>query len=394
MSIDPNQLKSELNDELKDIMNYWIQNVPDKNNGGFYGRIDFKNKVDARSSKGIILNTRILWSFSACYKRYNSPELLALSGRSFKYLIKYFLDLDNGGLFWELNCKGHPINQRKQIYAQAFGIYAFSEYFSITNTLEAKDQAMALFRLIEKYARDQELGGYLEAFSNEWQPIEDVRLSDKDLNSVKTMNTHLHILEAYTTLLRITDDHEVKKALVDLIDLMNSQFLNEDYQFNLFFDKNWELRSHNVSFGHDIEAAWLILDAARQVEDDRIIETCERNAIKIADRFIDEGLDENGAVLNELNKETGTIDSDLHWWPQMEAMLGLSYVYSITQDQGYLDVASCIWEFTKNHIIDRANGEWHFRVDKEGKPYTEDKISMWKAPYHSSRACLYIMDIL
>ncbi|WP_298514538.1 AGE family epimerase/isomerase [uncultured Kordia sp.] len=384
-------LKLELHKELLNILQYWETHTIDEEHGGFVGKIDFFNNHVPKASKGIILNTRILWAFSASANHLNTEKYRTLCDQSFAYIQTYFKDTYHKGVFWEVDFTGKPINKRKQIYAQVFTIYALSEYYITTKNESAKSWAIDLFNTIEKYAKDTLHGGYFEAFHEDWSPIKDMRLSKKDLNASKTMNTHLHILEAYTSLLKIHDSIEVKKALRSLIHLLFDKFLNVDYNFELFFDDQWKLLSHSISYGHDIEAAWLIIEAAKAVDDSNLIKKANSIAIQIADNFLATALHKNGAVLNEKNRKTNEIDTDLHWWPQVEAMIGLDYAYQLTQHQKYIEASLKIWSYTKKHIIDHTHGEWYFRVDENNNPYTiEDKVSMWKAPYHNARACIVL----
>ncbi len=387
------QFKSELHAELLNILAYWTNNTQDLQHGGFYGRIDSENQKVTDASKGIILNTRILWSFSAASNYLQSNEHGAICDRAYRYIKDYFVDAEQGGVFWEVDYLGGPLNKRKQVYAQAFAMYAFSEYYEFSKKTEAQDLAVDLFRLIEKYSYDKRKDGYLEALSEDWGRLDDMRLSEKDMNTSKTMNTHLHILEAYTRLLQVCDGEKVRKTLKSLVELFNEKFLSDAYNYHLFFDDDWSLQSQVVSFGHDIEAAWLVLEAAKAVGDEGLIEKCSDNAIKIADAFLKDGLN-GGAVLNEKDLKTGEADTDRHWWPQVEAMIGLAYVYNLTKEEKYIQTAIDIWQYVKGHLLDKENGEWYFRVNEQGVPYGEDKVSMWKAPYHTTRACMVLNEIL
>ena len=248
------QFKDEISSELNEIQKYWEQYGIDNKNGGFVGRRDYSNKQIFGAPKGVILNTRILWTFSAIGNFKKDDDLRFYANRAYEYLNKYFRDREFEGVFWELDALGKPVNKRKQIYAQAFAIYALSEYFIFSGKEEAKDWALSIFELIEKYARDENLNGYIEAFQVDWSPIEDMRLSSKDKNSTKTMNTHLHILEAYTTLFQISKSQTVKEALGNLIQLFIKKFYDsKNHHFQLFFDNNWGIEGNIVSFGHDIE---------------------------------------------------------------------------------------------------------------------------------------------
>ena len=386
-------LKLELYKELRHILSYWSSNTLDKKYGGFVGRINSENKVIPNASKGVILNTRILWSFSAASNYLKISEYKSICDRAYQYLKCFFKDEIYGGLFWEINYAGEPINKRKQIYAQSFAIYALSEYYTLTKNEEVKVWAIELFNLIEKYAKDKIKNGYVEAFCEDWSHIEDMRLSHKDMNSSKTMNTHLHILEAYTKLLNIFNSEDLRSALKNLIELIQQNFLNSNYNYDLFFDNDWNLQSNIVSYGHNIETAWLVVEAAKVIGNYDIIVQTQNTAIKIADAFLNDGIDSEGAVMNEKNLDTGKIDTDRHWWPQMEALIGLKYVYELTKNPKYADASLKIWEFAKNNLIDKTHGGWHFRVDKNCKVYIhEDKVSMWKAPYHTSRACILVQN--
>tara|TARA_R110002050_G_scaffold196426_2_gene331324 strand:+ start:14139 stop:15323 length:1185 start_codon:yes stop_codon:yes gene_type:complete len=385
------QLKSELNSELKNILSYWTKNTLDQKYGGFVGRIDHDNKIIPKASKGVILNTRILWSFSATSNHLKTNEYVAVCTRAFSYLKTFFNDENNKGVFWEVDYDGKPLNKRKQVYAQAFTIYALSEYYLLTKNEAAKNWAIELFELLEKFAKDEVHLGYFEAFNEDWSPIEDMRLSEKDMNASKTMNTHLHVLEAYTSLLKIYDIQPLRASLKMLVEVFFEKFLNDRNHYELFFDDEWNLLSNTVSYGHDIEAAWLVIDAAIMLNDEVLLQKANKIALRVADTFLKEAIDEEGAVLNEKNTITKYIDTDRHWWPQVEALIGLDYAYRLNNDKNYIKASLKIWEYTKTHLIDHKNGEWFFRVAKDGTVYTEeDKVSMWKAPYHTTRACILL----
>ncbi len=379
--------------ELQNILNYWSANTIDEINGGFVGERDHYNNLVPNASKGIILNSRILWSFSAASNHLKTTKYTSICKRAFNYLKAHFNDENSGGVYWELDAKGKPINTRKQVYAQAFMIYALSEYYLFSKSKEALNWAVELYNLIEKYAKDTDFGGYIEAFNKDWSPIADMRLSDKDKNEAKTMNTHLHVLEAYTNLYKVYENEDLKQNLTDLINLFLTKFLNANNNLNLFFDEQWNLKSSVVSFGHDIETAWLLIEAAKVIKDKKLISETERVAVLIADVFIAKGVDVDGGVMNEYEPETGTLDGDKHWWPQAEALVGLRYAYNITKNEKYLEVASKILNFIQTKIIDKTNGEWFWRVNKNGELYTSEyKIGMWKAPYHTSRACIILNE--
>jgi mannobiose 2-epimerase len=389
------QLKEEMQNHLvKGILPYWMNNTIDNANGGFVGRIDGKGQLHEKAGKGSVLNARILWTFSAAYESFQNPDYLKVATRAFDYLLNRFMDKEHGGIYWMLDYNGNPLETKKQVYAQAFAIYGFSAYYNVTGNKTALGAAIDLFHLIEKHAIDAKENGYFEAYDQHWNLLDDLRLSDKDANEKKTMNTHLHILEAYSSLYKIWKDSLLRKQLKNLIQLFLNRFVTSDYRFRLFFDEKWNCKSHEISFGHDIEGSWLLQEAAEVLGDKLLIEKTKKLSISMADAVIRSGIDQDGGLMYEAIPD-GITDSDKHWWPQAEAIVGFVVAWQNSNDLKYLQRAAKTWEFTKSKIIDHNNGEWWFRVNKAGEPYIqEDKIGPWKCPYHNGRACLEIVKRL
>lgn len=388
-------LKTEMQSHLlNDILPYWMERTIDEKHGGFIGRIDGNNRIDEKADKGAILNSRILWTFSAAYNYFKDPAYLSNADRAFSYLIDHFIDNEHGGVFWMLDYKGNPTETKKQIYTQAFAIYGFSAYYKASRNKHALNAAIELFKLIETYAFDHGENGYFEAFDRQWNLLQDLRLSEKDANEKKTLNTHLHILEAYTTLYQIWKDKKLEKQLKNLIELKLDKFVNENSRFQLFFDENWNPKSDLISFGHDIEGSWLLLEAAKVLGDEQLIAKTKKVAISMVNSVMESGIDNDGGLMYEVY--SGVIkDTDKHWWPQAEAIVGFVNAWQISSDSKYLKKAKMVWEFTKDKIIDWKDGEWWFRVNKVGQPYLqEDKAGPWKCPYHNGRACLEIIKRL
>lgn len=393
--IDPIAFSKTLELELENILGFWKKNTLDHKFGGFLGRIDHTNTVVEKAPKGVILNTRILWTFSKANNFYRDQRFDAECSRAFEYLYQHFRDSEYGGVYWEVDHIGVPTNKRKQIYAQAFCIYALAEYYKYSKNRKAIDWAMDLYDLLEIKARDPKDDGYIEAFDEQWQSIHDLRLSEKELNAPKTTNTHLHVLEAYTTLFEVTKDSKVGKSLQRLLQLFLDLIFDESNHLRLFFSMDWEIQSSEISFGHDIEAAWLLHYGAEILDDPTILNKTAYRLVKVSNTFIEEALDTDFGVFNAIDSKQGKIDRDKHWWPQAEAMMGMLYAWKVTHDEAYLTIAFQIWEFINKHIIDPENGEWYFRVDVKGNPYTtEDKVGPWKCPYHNSRAMIELIGIL
>lgn len=376
----------------KNILPFWIHRMIDETNGGFYGRIDGNNVLHADADKGIILNTRILWTFSAAYRQLKNPDYLNAAARAFEYLTSHFLDQEEGGVYWMLNAKGEPVDTKKQVYAQAFAIYALSEFYKVVKDPKVLDLARSLYEVTEKYSFDKEQNGYLEAFNKQWQLLADLRLSEKDANEAKTMNTHLHVLEAYTNLLRVWPNDDLRERLDNLITLFLNRFISEGGHFHLFFDENWKLKSQTYSYGHDIEGGWLLVEAAEVSGNEELLKQCKKAAIVLTDAAL-EGMDEDGGLMNE-GDIRGVEDTDKHWWPQAEALVGLVNVYQLTGNSAYLQKADDTWRFINTRLVD-TEGEWHWMVHRDGSiNRVEDKAGPWKCPYHNGRAMLELMERL
>lgn len=386
------KLKSELNDELTRILNYWMKNTPDNEYGGFLGQIDAEDKVVPGSPKGSVLNARVLWSFSAAYNLNKNPEYLHYADRAYQYITNYFIDKEYGGVYWTVDYKGNPLDTKKQVYAHAFAIYGLSEYYRASGNEEAKTTAISFYKLLVEHSYDTVRTGYLEAFTCEWEQINDLRLSAKDANEKKTMNTHLHVLEGYANLYSIWPDDGLKAQIITLLHNFLDRFINpETYHLNLFFDENWNRRSALVSYGHDIEAAWLLLEAAEIIKHGPLIERLKDISIKIAKASLN-GLDVDSGLWYEYEPSDNHLVKEKHWWVQAEAIVGFYNTWQITGDEKFLELAEKTWEFVKKNIIDPKNGEWVWGIDENGNVMpNEDKAGIWKCPYHNSRACMEIV---
>lgn len=386
-------LKVEVHDELtSNILHFWESKMLDVN-GGFYGRMTGQNELLKDSARGGILNARILWTFSSAARVLKSSHYMDIARHAKEYIFKHFFDDEMGGTYWMLDGDGKPVDTKKQIYSQAFFIYALVEYYRISNDEMSLEKAKELFYLIEKHSFDNNRNGYFEAYSRDWQLLDDLRLSEKDANEKKTMNTHLHVLEAYTNLYRVWKDDLLGKQLKNLIELFLDKIINnETHHLDLFFDENWKCKSAQYSYGHDIEASWLLDEAAVVLGDKQTLLKVRAVIVKIADAAA-EGLRQNGAIMNEFNCETGHLDSGSDWWPQAEAMVGYYNAYECTGNSSYLENVYKNWTFINEQIIDKTNGEWTWSVSADGvRNTTDDKAGFWKCPYHNGRMCLELIE--
>ena len=375
------------------ILSFWLDRMVDHERGGFYGRIDGHGNVDADAEKGAILNARILWAFAAAYRVVGDKQYLEAALRAKTYILDHFVDKEYGGVYWSLNADGTPRDTKKQTYAIGFTIYGMSELARATGDREALDCALSLYRSIEEHAFDAVNNGYIEALTREWQPIADMRLSDKDENGSRTMNTHLHVIEPYTNLYRVAPSAELKERLVNLLHIFTDRLLNTATgHLDLFFGDTWQGRRDIQSYGHDIEASWLLHETALVLDDKDVLAWMEPYVKQIA-VAADEGLLADGSMIYEHWDEDDRTDRSLQWWVQCENIIGHINLYQHFGDSEALDIANRCWQYVKDHLIDRENGEWYWSINADGTiNLDDDKAGFWKCPYHNSRMCLELME--
>lgn len=377
------------------ILPFWLEHVRDRERGGFHGGIDSAMRRMEDAPRGALLTSRILWMFSAAHRHFPAPSYLEMAHHAHADLLARFWDREHGGLFWSVSADGVPQRTRKQVYGQAFGIYALTEFHRATGEREPLDRAITIFRLLEKHTRDRTHGGYFEAGNRAWALESDWRLSSVDLNAPKSQNTLLHVMEAYTNLLRVWPDPELRQAQAELIEVMLTRVLNpRTYHLGLFFDAEWKLQSDRVSFGHDIEAAWLLTAAADGLGDAALIQRTRDMAVEIARVTHAEAIDDDGGLLYEAGPQ-GITQDHKEWWPQAEAVVGFLEAWRISGDERWLHVAERLWEFIETHLVDRTHGEGFRSVTRDRQPMPQyEKAGFWKCPYHNGRACLEIYERL
>lgn len=379
----------EIREELTEgLIPFW-QKLQDDAYGGFYGELKYDLTLDKKAEKGCILNSRILWFFSNAYLLLERKDLLATASHAYAFLKEHCMDGEFGGVYWSLAYDGRPLDTTKHTYNQAFAVYALSSYYDASGDEEALELAWGLYRIIEEKCKDAY--GYLEAFDVAFGPVENDKLSENNVIADKTMNTLLHVFEAYTELYRVTGEEKVADNLRWMLDIMAERIYNEkEGRQEVFFDKTWHPLIDLYSYGHDIETAWLV-DRGLEVLGDEayqeklypITRTITRN---IYDRaYIDHSL------VNEA--ENGVVDTTRVWWVQAEGIVGFVNGYQKSPEHGeYLRAAEDIWSYVKNYIIDRREGsEWFWSVDKDKKPVERSIVEPWKCPYHNGRMCIEVI---
>jgi mannobiose 2-epimerase len=389
------RLREAIEHELRDnLLPFWRLRCLDHERGGFIGEMGGDGTVRADAPRGLILNARLLWAFAALYRALGDDRDLKLARRAFRVLEERFRDPEHGGYFWRLDPAGRPLDRSKKIYGQAFCIYALSELHLATDDPAPLDAALELFELVEGHAHDPERGGYLEARAADWTETSDLQLSDKDMVAAKSMNTHLHLLEAYTGLVLAIIDPRVVRRLDELIGIFDRIILRRapgGTHLDHFFDAAWNRRSESRTYGHDIEASWLLWDAASVLGGEERRETVKGWAIELASSTLAEGVDADGAIAYE-GRDGSVVNPDRDWWCQAEAVVGFWNAFELSGDQRFADAAARVWSFIERKVSDRAGGEWFWRILADGSVDPgEPKVSEWKGPYHTVRMCLEMM---
>ncbi len=379
------QLRSELE---KDILPFWLNRMQD-GRGGFYGRMDGNGHLIPDAPRGGILNARLLWTFSSAFRMFGDPVVGEAAQRAYRQIRDRFYDTEFGGTYWSIDAYGKPLETKKQFYAIAFAVYGLAEYYRATSDTEALELAVKLYHDIEAHSKDPELGGYLEAAGRDWSPIADVRLSERDRNDAKTMNTHLHILEGYTGLYRVWPDAGLRVNLTELTELFLSRIVRPDGHLGLFFNENWEPQTGAVSYGHDIETSWLLCETAEVLGDKDLmtrVQVCSRHMAEAAI----EGLAPSGGMIYEFNPESGEHDASFQWWVQAETVVGCLNQFRLTEDEEWFERARSSWDFIRRSLL-CPDGEWYWSLNPDGTPNTtDDRAGFWKCPYHNGRMCMEV----
>ncbi|TGY96364.1 N-acylglucosamine 2-epimerase [Petralouisia muris] len=369
------------------LIPFW-HGLRDDRHGGFYGYLGYDLELDKEAVKGCILNSRILWFFSNAYLTLGEDALLSDARHAFLFLKEHCLDKEYGGVYWSLDYTGEPEDTTKHTYNQAFAIYALSSYYDASKDPEALEIAHSLYRLVEEKCTDEY--GYLEAFSREFQPADNDKLSENGVMAEKTMNTLLHVFEAYTELYRVTKEACVADRLRYMLDLMADKIYNQKLgRQEVFFDKTWNTLIDLYSYGHDIETAWLVDrgleilgDVSYQEKLAPITRTITENIYNRA--YMDHSL------VNEAEK--GVVDTTRVWWVQAEAVVGFLNGYQKQGKKEYLEAAKDIWNYIRDYMIDKRQGsEWFSGLDKDRNPIEEPIVEPWKCPYHNGRMCLEVI---
>ena len=389
------RLREEIQADLQNnILPYWEKYTVDPR-GGFYGTVSRDGKPNEEAPKGEVLNARILWTFSTAYRMLGEERYKELADRAQGYFIDHFFDGVNGGVYGSVTAEGLPLDTIKHLDGIAYAIYGFSEHFRATGNVESLQKAIELYRIIENKGKDKVKRGYFDAFPASWgSPNVLGGRNAVTASATKSMNTHIHVLEAYANLYRVWRDMELSKQLGEVIQLITDKIFNPDTgHLRCYFDSEWNPLGDTDSYGHEIETSWMLYDAALTLNDPKLIDKSARVAKAICDAAMRDGLNEMGGMTVEMNHLTGRARRSMSWWGQTETVNGCIYAWKISGDDSYLQAASKTWDFIKEHFIDKECGEWFRTCREDGTPVeNEAKCSAWNCPYHNTRMGFVVME--
>lgn len=395
------------NKELhENILSFWVKYAQEKTGHGFYGAVDLKGNPIPDAPKSCVLNARILWTFSEAAINFKNQNYTELAKKAYKVVQQDFADTQHGGYFMSIDGANQPLDTIKHTYAQAFVLYALSKYYELLPTPDTKKELHAYFTFLEEKTKDKTNPGYLEAFTRDWELFSENRMADN--NEPRSMNTHLHILEAYAAFYKVSKNELAGKRLKELLLLFIENIIRPSGQMGIFYNEQFEETSASkaiCSFGHDIEASWLLWEAAEILNDSEILDKMKLISVKMLDLTDRLGVDKDGGLFLESTRFGSHVRTNKHWWLQAETLVAFMNGFEITGDKKYWDKLKLSWKFIDKNVIDHVNGEWFTKVDRMGIPYLTEpendpspyyrndwKIDPWKAPYHNGRAMMELMQ--
>ena len=392
MDTEPEVFLREVRENLtSNILPYWLRLRDPR--GGFYGEVSADGAVQYDAPRGVILNARLIWSFAAASRALKQPEYLDAALHACDWFLQHFCDHKYGGVYWSVSADGERLDSKKQLYAQAFAIYGLSELCKVTRDGEALKQAVNLFRVVESRFADAAHGGYIEALSRDFSPLTDMSLSAHDINADKTMNSHLHLLEAYANLYQVWPDPVLKTRVEALLELVGTRIMAPSGHLQLYFRSDWTVLPGAVSYGHDIETSWLALECAFALKDADALTRVRPWALAMG-RAGNEGLFPDGSMRYEKLLD-GSFDDSRQWWVQAETVVGNLWLWKYHADTAGLSRAMACWAYIRDHLVDSAGGEWWWAVLPDGSlDKSQPKAGFWKCPYHNTRMCLQVLTLL
>ncbi len=368
------------------IIPFWNKLV-DNDHGGFYGYVSNNHEIDLKAPKGLVQQSRILWTYSALNNRYPGIGFSEKMHHAYAFLIKAFYRKNSRGFIWEVNHDGSPRDERFVTYGQCFALYALTEYYRSTGNGEVLELQRETFDQIERKSYDPEINGYVEEFDKSWARKENTILSDGIGNTAFTANTLIHILEAYTNYYSVKPEARILNAIVKVVEIARTRFIDHDSGgMWMYLDGNWQPLVRERHYGHEIEFSWLLHEAMEVTGIKNPV--WDRLSLNLGMAALKSGW--NGKYLENTSGNNG---KDNVWWVAAEAMAGIMHLYLRTKNESHLVMLEQLWNTIKEDIVDDdPEGEW-FWYGKSAMHIdaTKGMAEFWKTPYHNCRSLLAII---
>ena len=381
----------------QNIVPFWVNHAVDNINGGFFGQVDSMGVGNPEASKGVILNARILWTFSSLYLKDKDAKSLEMARRAYEYVIAHFIDHEYGGAYYTVDNKGNVMADTKNTYGNAFVLYGLSEYHRATGDPKALEYAIGVFTALDNHVHDAEYGGYLDgSYLRDWSPVPPRgnfgQGARQSMGQGKSMNTSLHVMEALANLYRVWKSPLLESRLQEMIVIFLDKVINpETHLQNYTFAQDWTNRSNTKSYGHDIECSWLLLESAEILGKHDLIERAKVACIAMAETVAKEAFYPNGRMIYDVRGDEEP-SPFVQWWAQAEAVVGCVNAWQLSGDEVWLDRALLVWKFTDDTFVDHKYGEWYYDIDRNDVLRTGAlKADAWKCPYHNGRMCMEVI---
>ena len=384
----------------ENIASFWYSKSLDRQNGGYTINFGPDGELKGAGTKMIVSQARTVWLFSRLARAgYRRDDYIEAGGHGYRFLKEKMWDDNNGGFYWEVDATGEKIlKPRKHLYGQAFALYAMSEFYLASGRKDVLDFAVRLFNLLEARSYDRTYGGYVEFFNEDWSPVPEGEGSYMGAGpNLKLMNTHLHLLEAMTTFYRASKLPLARERLLELINIESNTVVRKNLgACTDKYDRDWTPRLEGdyarVSYGHDIENVWLLMDAcdAAGVSNHPFVDlyrTLFDYSLKYGYDETEGGFYDSGAFNQPADRRSKV------WWVQTEAIVSALYMNRMTNEPKYLAVFDKTSDFIDKNMVDWKTGEWHGTVTPEGEQLG-DKANAWKAGYHNGRSMIECLRIL
>jgi len=380
----------------ENIVSFWMAKSIDQEHGGYTISFDAQGQEQPGAPKMIVSQARTLWLFSRLMRAgYGTEKMVKAAAHGYAFLTEHMWDHEHGGFYWEVDVTGQiKRNPVKHLYGQSFALYALSEYYLAKKDPAVLTFANRFFELLEIKAHDKEYGGYIEAFHAHWTSAADVESPMGTRNNQKLMNTHLHLLEALTTYYRASQSPLARERLMELILIQSNTVVRKHVgACTDRYTRDWTPISTRVSYGHDIENVWLLVDACNAVGQPHgplldFYQSLYGYSLKYGYDKTHGGFYDAGEFFQPADSRTKV------WWVQAEALVSALYMYRLTGDDKYAKVFTQTFYFVDRYMTDWALGEWHGTTSEEGVARRANKAHAWKCGYHNGRAMIECLEIL